>query len=98
MPGVDGFEIIINYLSELNYCSSGANGPSPLSWSEIQAWIELTGKIIEPWLAMILMNSSRAYAYQAMASQKVDCDPPYDSGVMKAAERQRIANKIRAAF
>jgi len=46
---------------EIGLCASGASGPVPFSWVELQAFAQLSGYAISPVEAGCLVDMSRAF-------------------------------------
>jgi hypothetical protein len=40
---------------------SNGNGPNPISYTEIAAWAQLTGRTLTPWLVATLVAMDRAW-------------------------------------
>lgn len=75
LPEVDPFLSHCFYLSGMISSSSG--GISPLSWSEMQAFILTTGYKLSGWESEQIMNMSRNYYVMAKKANEIGCPAPY---------------------
>ena len=64
------------WLSELGFCDTGFNGPVPLSFKEIDAWVRLTQTDITPNEVLILSGMSKAYCSQYHSSGDINEPSP----------------------
>lgn len=101
MPDVEGFETILDYLSELGYVNRGFNGAEPLTYSDVSGWNDATGGFVDQWVIRMLVDLSRDYCYQASISGDKMCKPPhamevddYDLEII----RETADAKIRGLF
>ena len=103
LPDIEGFELLIEYLSELGYCKSGMNGADPLSFVEVGAWSKVSG-VVDSWVLVLLVQLSRAYSAQSNKSREANCAPPYTPEVppLTRAEliemREATDKKLRMLF
>lgn len=101
LPDVEGFDLILEYLSELGYVNRGFNGPEPLTYSDVAGWNNATGGYVEQWVIRMLVDLSRDYCYQASTSSDKLCPSPYEMEVddydMQSI-RESADLKIRGLF
>lgn len=65
-----------------------------VSWSEVKAWMQITGTRITPWAARTIREMSTAYANEHReASDNTSRPAPY-GGPMTDERRQAVADKI----
>lgn len=46
------------FIEVLNGASGGGMGPATIAWVDIRAWADLTGEVIEPWEAQLMLRLS----------------------------------------
>lgn len=99
MPDIDGLELIIDYLAELNWAKRGFSGLDPLDPIDISQWLDVVEFDLPPFVKMLLVRLSRQYAHQANISGDDGCPQPYEfqlseedeSRIRDAAERELMA-------
>ena len=81
-------------------CSSGMNGPVPLSWQEIQAYSQMTATPFTPWEAETIRTMSRRYCSKFYESRHESTPPPYVDESPEAMEQRKKAEtaQIKAMF
>jgi len=77
LPEIDELSYILDWTGEAGLYENGANGPMPLSWTEIKAWAELMGMLVAPWEAALIRELSTAYCSQYHKSSSPTEPPPY---------------------
>lgn len=85
IPTVDvgSGEYLMEALFRAGPCTSGMNGPVPLTWLEVWAYGQATGGVAEPWEHEMLIDMSRAYLEGLSLGKDVLAIPP-----IEAAQRQ----------
>lgn len=94
MPPLDGSDYLIGDLFEIGPTMAAGMGEGPLTFGEIQAWIELTGVKRQPWEIRFLRRLSLEYLAQSHKSTKPDCLAPYGM----ESRREIVAAKIDNIF
>lgn len=97
MPPVHDASYILSYWQELGMVQSSAMGNTPLSASEIVAWQEGSGVLLQAWEFFILREMSKAYLVQFHESEKLDCPPPYGD-LANNFDREIVSRKVSNAF
>lgn len=78
---------------------SGAMGPVPITWQELDAWQRQTGMRLQPWEARAVISLSRAYAGEAVAAREDDAPAPYGGGIgdgQRLLVHQQLQTELRA--
>lgn len=97
-------EQLVDSLLEFGPDMPGPAGPVPVSFSEIQAWADMTRTEVPGWEAGLLKRLSKDYCSQYHKSRKPDCPMPDDkptqdrrrsvaSGFAKMVQGLKKANK-----
>ena len=101
MPDVEGYELLLEWLAELGYSDRGLNGLDPLTYSDVQAWSEVSENSLTPWMKIMLVDLSRDYCHQANISLDSKCKAPYETTIEDddlIVMRQTVDTKIRSLF
>lgn len=77
---------------EFGAASAGFNGITAISWSDLNAWHELSKYCLKAWDLITLHKMSQAYASQA---SKKNSPPPY---VLDEVDEQESPNSPEAQF
>lgn len=65
-------------------------GLAPVEWTDIAAWVALTGTDIHPEEARILRDLSGVYVSQYSRSKKQDCPAPFTDAVQSDNIKQQM--------
>lgn len=68
MPDEEGIGDLVHALLTVGPVTSGGMGPTVVSWSELKAWCDMTGRHLWPWQACAIIEASRAWLAQYRAS------------------------------
>lgn len=68
---------IIDWLMEIGPVTAGGMGSTPLAWSDIAAWQDLTGINMTAWEARTIRRLSRDFHDQLHRSKEPTCPAPY---------------------
>jgi len=66
-------------LFDVGPVASSGFGAIGISWTEISAWVELTGAVLAPWEARLLRRLSIQYAGWTREMSERDVPAPYSS-------------------
>lgn len=70
-------------MADLLYAAGPARGTgfglAPIAWSDLEAWLRVSGIRLPPWLATGLVRMSNAYAAQWSNAKDEPTPPPYES-------------------
>jgi hypothetical protein len=95
MPEIETHQRVIQWLDEIGFYVSGANGPQVLPWTEIAAWSEMTQTAITPSEAILIRKLSSEYVGQYFKSaDPIAPDPTTDASY----DTLMAAANIEAAF
>ena len=103
MPDAGNADHLLGHLMQVGICSSGANGPVPLSWSELKSYIELSGAELDNWECETVIELSRAYVSTLAAARQPDMPPPFVTddeealAVHKKEQVQLMKQAVRAS-
>lgn len=96
-PDIGDAGYLVAYWQAVGVVESGAMGQSPLSASEVRAWMECSGIQLQPWEFHALREMSKAYLAQLHESEKPECPPPYGDPVT-IFDREVVSKKVSNAF
>lgn len=88
---------LIHHLQELGLMSHSGMGPIPISWPEINAWVNATGVNLTAWELVMLKRLSHEYVMERIeASEDPQRQAPYTpaSGPMTTEKRVEVENKL----
>lgn len=77
MPEIGCASYLLTYLFEIGVCNSTGFGVSPISWSEISAWSELTQIKLLRFEALTIKMLSNSFVSQYNESDDSVSHPPY---------------------
>ena len=87
-PQVDeGYEYLVDFLHEIGTVGTGGMSVTPLTFTEIKSWSDLTDTPLDSFETKALMAMSRAYSNQ-VSDKEAEC--PIDSDEVR--ERINQAN------
>lgn len=102
MPDVAEGEYLIPMLFEAGLVSQSGMGVAPLSWQEIQAWLNCTGLQLHTWEVTTLKQMSEAYAGEFSQASKPEAEAPYkyapEEYVEQEIDHEAVCNKLKSAF
>jgi hypothetical protein len=96
MPELYSGRYLVGYLFEIGPVVPAGMGNGPISFSEIDAWSGITGRVLSPWEARILRELSIVYLNQQFLSEKPDCPAPSGDAVDKKQLAKHIRNVLRS--
>lgn len=74
-------------------------GLAVISYSELKAWQDCTGIVLQPWEGQILRRLSADYIAETRKAEKPDCPPPFGSPELefdRDVVGKKIANALKA--
>lgn len=101
MPPLDGADWLIEWLFDAGPVGNDGMGQRGLTWSELQAWRDLTGTLITAPEARALRTLSQAYAAASAAAQKEHCKPFWESpqiAEIQARQSEQAGNALAMLF
>lgn len=81
----DGVDVVVpemkcsylfDYLIRIGIMSSSSMGNVPLSWQELNAWVQVTGIPLNEWELRVIRRASEVYVNQHELSKKIDAPMP----------------------
>jgi hypothetical protein len=96
LPPVDGAYYLIDYLMELGPANSNGMGLSPVSYSEIRDYSEITNTHLTPWDAHMLRHLSRVYVGQYNLSKEINTPAPYEEAMSLDEKRKAVVAGFKA--
>lgn len=96
MPPVTA-EYMIGLFKESGICLSGMNGPTRLTWSEVNSFSQLSARL-SAWEASCIMDMSASYVAWYFKGAEENCPAPYTPDDDESVERMRsiVANQFAA--
>jgi hypothetical protein len=76
LPELAETEFLQDWWHETGMAQSGMSGAVPISWQEMRAFADMTGRDIRPYEAQCLVDMSRAYC--AEISNRTSCIAPME--------------------
>ena len=98
MPGIEGFEHVLEHLWDCGPALGGSMGAGPLTHLEIAAWQANTGIEIGPWEARMLRRLSIEYLDWSRKAADPDCPSPLTPPELTAEERVSVSSRVQNAF
>lgn len=97
LPETEGAEYLLDYLFEVGPMNTLGMGPSPITYTDIKHWSEITNTHISPLDAHLLRHLSREYVSQFNASKENNAPAPALED-QKTIEEQRstVVSKFKA--
>ena len=92
LPEANGYLTLCFELS--GFCLSGSMGAIPLTWSEVNSFIDSSGYPLNGWEAEQLIKMSRTYCYMLSKAKKVGCPPPYQEGIEEEQALQEMRDRV----
>lgn len=94
-PELDDEVYLVSLWERVGFCSNFGMGRIPLTWSEINNWIQATKIDLSTWEVETIATMSEIYAIEVNAKEK-DRPMPY----MEITEQSQISlnNKWKAVF
>lgn len=84
---------LVDYLKEVGpVMSDGA-----ITWQELRAWQEQTGRVLQPWEAKMLRSLSIDYLNESQLAKSEDRQPPYQPKG-RTPDRVVVANSMKASI
>lgn len=92
----DECESLVKLALEIGLYDPGANGIQVISWSNINAYFNLTG-MVDPWIAKVIKQLSLKYVSCYYASEAPDSVSPL-SASSKDIKRQIVESQFELLF
>lgn len=67
---------LFEYLLKIGVSSPNGMGDVPLSWQDLNAWVQVTGVPLSAWEVSVIRKASEAYVSQMELSRKPDAPMP----------------------
>lgn len=91
MPEIQWLGYLINYLIEIGTSMASGFGITPLTWTEIEAWKNLTEVEITGSEASIIMRLSRTFTSCYNQYDGKDVPAPY---IVEEFDREKVSSNI----
>jgi hypothetical protein len=89
MPPTVGAEWLLGWLFQAGPIASNGMGVSGLTWTELQAWRDVTGAWADDWEMTTLHALSAAYADAHHRSSKPEREPYWSADDVREAQAQK---------
>lgn len=96
MPEVLGADYLVSLLNEVGPVDTNGMGVTPVGWTEMFHWIELTGLELSPWECLTIRELSQAYATEYSQSSDKNRPPPFSPEVISQTQRDKVSNMLGA--
>ncbi len=97
MPTLTSGLYLINLLHEAGTISYNDGIAKRLSWTELKAWADLSGYVLDSWEADTIMQLSLVYADMLNEATDPLCPMPMVR-VMTQDKRAQVANSVKNAL
>ena len=77
MPDVTNLTYIIEYLLELGTSLASGFGVTPITWTELRSWLELSELQLDSWESNLLISLSRSFCANYTKFDEKDFPTPY---------------------
>jgi hypothetical protein len=67
---------LFDYLLKIGVMSFNGMANVPLSWQELNAWVQVTGTPLDAWELKVIHKASEVYVNQLELSRKIDAPMP----------------------
>lgn len=95
MPELDDAGYVIEYLLEIGTSMASGFGITPLTWSEIYSWSELSQTELSRWEASTIMSLSRTFTSKYNMFDEKDFPTPY---ILEEFDREEVSKTIGGAL
>jgi hypothetical protein len=95
LPDLDGGELLVEILSAIGECKSGANGLMSVEWQDIANWVNLTNAELTAGEVEAVKYLSLCYVSQHYQSIDRSCPPPNIETLPVADE---VTTKLKSLF
>lgn len=85
---------LVEYMMEIGPVEAGGMEASPIGWSTIKDWQQLTGVQLEPWQARLIRRLSISYLDQSRKARAPECPSPWIADLQ--GQRASVDAKLRA--
>lgn len=93
LPEIEWGDHLISSLLEVGPAEPGMSGLIPVTWREVQAWMQTTGVDIPGWEAQVIRELSQEYcSHRERSRSEGEPEPALDTG----ETRDRAASQFRA--
>lgn len=89
---------LVDLLFEAGPYSMTGMGSVPLPWSEIDAWIRVTGRSLSFFVVQLIHSLSSAYLSELKQAEKMDHPRPFIDRVTIEQSRDRVSTQIQSAL
>lgn len=73
LPDIEGWEWLASAFCEVGMASAGPSGHIPLTWQELKAWHQITGRVYSSWELGVIRQMSENYVkWQHLGGQQKD--------------------------
>lgn len=97
LPDLGDARYLWEWLHDLGLSKSGAMGPVPMDWIDLQAWQNGIGHRAQPWELRAMREASRNFVWQQHESEDPQCPPPWAQHASPVAQDQ-VAKQVSAIF
>lgn len=94
-PELDGAEYMVTLFQEAGLMSSNGMGAVPLSWQEIESWLDVTELRLTVWEKLTIREMSDAYVAALHQSTGKHDPAPYVPAVTpEEIDRKAVSSKV----
>lgn len=98
-PECDGAEYLVALLQEAGSVLNQGMGPYPLTWTEMESWLNVTELRLSVWEKLTIKEMSEVYAAELSKSTAKHCVAPYVPTVEpEQLDRKAIASKVASVL
>ncbi len=98
-PDIDGAEYVVHLFQESGMLIATGMGTVPLSWQEINNWIECTQLDLSIWERLTIKEMSEVYVSELNKATAKDYAAPYVANIEpENIDRPAVADKLRSVL
>lgn len=95
-PDLEGAAYLVTLVHEAGTMQSNGMGAVPLSWQEIDAWLNVTELRLTIWEKLTIREMSEAYVAEFVKASDKHAVAPYQGAVdASRIDRKAVADKLR---
>lgn len=101
MPEIELCPHVADWFEDVGPASNNGMGVVPLSYGEIESWLNVTNLEVTSFEVDAMMMMSRQYCYQSVLSEDEKCEQPYKVEYEQdelAAMRQKADEHLRGLW
>lgn len=97
MPEIGNAGYLVELLNEVGIVETNGMGMIPISWSEIDSWLSISGRSLSTWEALTIRELSSAYATEFAQASSPNKEAPWEAEEVDVEiKRSVVADKMKS--